>query len=127
MASETSITRREALLTPLAITSDKNLTAEIVRLGKTVGQEIRHAPRATGNGHHWLLAPLVLIGLDAVPSIRRSRLPLRHGVVFVLPSPEQQLVDQACKQGGAVGVSHVCVLPDGAPWLADLLASLTPR
>jgi secretion/DNA translocation related CpaE-like protein len=104
------------------VTRDQELLDDLLRLAEVAGIEVTVAPDATAAVRDWPAAPLVLVGVDLVPSVARHRLPSRAGVVLVSRQFGCGRPDnwQAVE---VVGAEHLAVLPEAEDWLVDRLAN----
>ena len=105
---------------PLLVTADPLLLDDLVRLSADAGVEVHVASDLVAARPAWTRAPVVLVGVDAVPQLVRSVLPRRPGVVLVpRTGPEERLAWEAAAR---VGAEAVQALPLAETLLVDRLA-----
>lgn len=93
---------------PLLVTGAAHLLDEALRLAAVAGVDLDVVADAGLARDRWSSAPLVLLGVDAVPGCLRQRLPRRDGVVLLGDDLDDARVWQV---GVEVGAAHVAVLP----------------
>ncbi len=103
----------------LVLTADPDVLEDLLRLAAAAGTEIEVAPDAGAARRSWAAAPLVVVATDALPSLERSRLPRRGGVVLLHDDLDDAEVWQ---RAVGVGAEHVVFLPDAERWLSERLA-----
>jgi secretion/DNA translocation related CpaE-like protein len=103
---------------PLLVSNDADLIDEVLRLAAANGVEVHLAADAESARSRWSLAPLVIVGADAVTQLVNSRMGRRPGVVLLSHGPTQDDWMQAV----ALGAEHVVRLPDAERWLVDRIA-----
>jgi secretion/DNA translocation related CpaE-like protein len=105
----------------LIVTSDQPLLSLIERCAAASGCDVVRASDDT-LAREWLVAPMVIIGVDALGGMAAT-LPRRTGVVVArLDDGEPDSV--TWRESLGVGAEHVIVLPDAQSWLVDQLGSL---
>jgi secretion/DNA translocation related CpaE-like protein len=105
---------------PLIVTDDPLLLDDLLRLSASAGVEVQVAPDLVAARPVWSRAPVVLLGVDAVPQLVRSVLPRRPGVVLVpRAGPEERVAWDAAAR---VGAESVQALPLAEGLLVDRLA-----
>lgn len=103
---------------PLLVSNDAELIDEVLRLAAANGVEVHLAADAESARSRWPLAPLVIVGADAVTQLAGARMGRRPGVVLVSHGPTSDDWMQAV----ALGAEHVVRLPDAERWLVDRIA-----
>ncbi len=93
---------------PLLVTAAAHLLDEALRLAAVAGVDLDVAADAGPARDRWSSAPLVLLGVDAVPGCVRQRLPRRDGVVLLSDDLDDARIWQV---GVEVGAAQVAVLP----------------
>ncbi len=107
---------------PLIVTGDPLLLDDLLRLSASAGVEVQVAPDPVAARPVWSRAPMVLLGVDAVPQLVRSALPRRPGVVLVpRAGPEERVAWDAAAR---VGAEAVLVLPQAEGLVVDRLAGV---
>lgn len=103
---------------PLFVTDDELLLADLVRLAAAAGVAPEIA-RDTGAAlRSWSSAPLVLVGADRAADLARGRLP-RRGAVHVVG--RGTLDDAVFRHALGIGAESVAGLPTSEAWLVELL------
>ena len=103
----------------LVLTADPDVLEDLLRLAAAAGTDLEVAPDAGSARRSWGGAPLVVVATDALPSLERSRLPRRSGVVLLHDDLDDADVWQ---RAVGVGAEHVVFLPDAERWLTERLA-----
>lgn len=106
---------------PLLVTDDDQLLAEVSRLAAAAGVPLAEARDSTTALAAWLAAPLVLVGTDRLADLARLRPPRRAGV-HVLGSG--CVPDEAFRDALHVGAETVAELPQSDTWLVELLTDV---
>jgi secretion/DNA translocation related CpaE-like protein len=113
---------------PLVVTSDADVLDDLLRLAAAAGVAVDAAPDAVAARAFWAAAPLIVVGDDVARSATgAARAGLRRrggrgGVVLVTRDVDDAGV---WSRAADFGADHVCVLPDGEPWLVGMLADVT--
>jgi secretion/DNA translocation related CpaE-like protein len=111
----------DSTASPLVVTDDDLLLADLVRLSAAAGV-VPEIARATGAAlRSWAAAPLVLVGADRAADLARSRPPRREQVHVVGRGP---LADELFREALAVGAESVAGLPTSESWLVELLTDV---
>ncbi len=105
-------------LRPLLLTSDEVLLEDVLRLAAAVGVDIEVAADAGGGRSSWTVAPLVLVGCDALGGCVVARLGRRHGLMVVTRSEPSA---QTWAWAVGLGAEQVLVLPAAEPALVQRL------
>ena len=106
---------------PLVVTADQDLLDDLVRLAAAGGTEVVVATDPISAGPRVTAAPMVVYGADVVVACLRAGLPRHSRTVIVARHAWPPGVEELTRRIGEV---HVCLLPDGEPWLVDRFASL---
>jgi secretion/DNA translocation related CpaE-like protein len=101
---------------PLLVTEDPGLLDRVLACAGRAGVEVSVAPGLPADG--WDLAPLVLLGDDALRGAPPGPA-ARDGVVLIGTDLDDATV---WSRALALGVEHVVFLPESQEWLTDLLA-----
>ena len=104
---------------PLAVTADRHLLDDLLRLAAAGGTEGDVAPDPAAARARYPGAPVVIIGVDRVGACARARLPRRPRVIVIGRGSVLKDVEQAIEM---IGAAHVAVLPDAEPWLVGQFA-----
>lgn len=112
--------RRAEPAEPLMIGEISDQTTGVIDMARRLGVGVHHEYDAVGTGKLWRAAPLVIVDVEAVRSVRRCRLPRRSGVILLVAEVTSEVWDAAA----VLGASHVAVWPSCEPWLADRLAEI---
>jgi secretion/DNA translocation related CpaE-like protein len=107
-----------AALGPLVLTRDPSLGAELQRLAAAAGVGLELLPDAKASPSSWLLAPLVLVGPDALLPLAAAT-PSRRDHVHVVS--QEPLPDALFRAALAVGAESVLELPAAETWLVETL------
>ncbi|MDA3021966.1 MAG: hypothetical protein O2943_04760 [Actinomycetota bacterium] len=110
---------------PLLITDDSELTEDILRLAAATGVDIHLETHADSARAQWVIAPLVLIGVDRLADF--SNLPRRRDVIVIArelsgDTDTPPVSDSVWRDAIAIGAEHVVSLPDAERWLIERLA-----
>lgn len=103
---------------PLLLTDDDVLRADVQRLAAAAGVVPDVARQATEALRGWASASVVLIGADRAASMARLRPPRRPGVHVIGTGP---LADQLFRDALACSAETVAELPASETWLVELL------
>lgn len=107
---------------PLVVTRDPVLVAELQRLAAAAGAGLEVVEEASSARAGWSLAPVVLIGADTLHSVAASTPTRRDRVHVVALEP---LVDELFRAALVVGAETVLELPAAETWLVETLTDTT--
>ena len=114
-ARDTTLTRA------LLITYDPDLIEVVQRLAALAHADLTVVSDVRAVRLDWASAPLVLLGIDAVPGCLELRLPRRPDVVLVGDGVDDAAVWQ---QAVAIGAERVVFFPEAEPWVVEVLADV---
>lgn len=103
---------------PLLVTDDDDLVADLVRLSAAAGVVPEIARASAPALQSWSSAPLVLVGADRAEDLARCRPPRRARVHVVGLGA---LPDDVFRHALALGAESVAGLPTSESWLVELL------
>ncbi|MDP9396016.1 MAG: CpaE-like family protein [Actinomycetota bacterium] len=104
---------------PLLVVSDPELLDDLLRLCAAAGVVPDVAPDSGVARRSWSTAPLVLVGSEHADELVRTPLPRRSSVLLVATDLDDAGVWERAVR---IGAEHVVFLPDGEPWLVQLIA-----
>ncbi len=108
-------------LTPLVLTRDTDLAAEVSRLAAAAGV----TPEVRGGTddllREWPAAPLVLVGGDVAADVAGADPPRRAAVHVVVRG---RVPDALFRVALGLGAENVAALPESGTWLVELLTDL---
>ncbi|GAC1442953.1 MAG: septum formation initiator [Mycobacteriales bacterium] len=104
---------------PLLISADPDVVDDLVRIGLTAGTELQVAADVGAGRRFWSTAAAVVVGPDAAVTCAQARLVRRPGVVLLADDLDDAGI---WRLAVAVGAERAVFLPDGDPWLVDMLA-----
>ncbi|WP_062356847.1 septum site-determining protein Ssd [Herbidospora yilanensis] len=104
---------------PLAVTADRDLLDDLLRVAAAAGVELDVAHEAAQARPRWRTAPLVVVGADLADALAATGPPPRQGVLLVTADPADPSMWRRCV---AVGASAVLELPDAERLLVDEFA-----
>ena len=107
-----------SLQRPLLVSNDADLIDDVLRLSAANGVEVHLAADADAARSRWTLAPLVVVGEDALGPVAQARLTRRRDVVLITREPSTATWQRAVE----IGAEHVVALPEAERWLIDRLA-----
>jgi secretion/DNA translocation related CpaE-like protein len=107
--------------TPLLVTDDDVLLADLVRLAAAAGVAPEVARSSAAALGRWTAAPLVLVGADRAADLAQLRPPRRARVHVVGRGP---LPDLLFRDALAVGAESVAGLPSSEAWLVEMLTDV---
>lgn len=105
---------------PLLLTGDPALLDDLLRLASAAGVEPQVASDVGAVHDAWTIAPLVLVGSDAVSAVTSAGLPRRPGVLLVSTGADPVAV---WERAAGVGAESVLPLPGAAQLLVERLAA----
>lgn len=105
---------------PLLLTGDPDLLDDLLRLAASAGVETEVAHDVVAARGSWAMAPLVLVGADAVHDLARAGLPHRAGVLVVPADLDDVGV---WREAAAAGAESVQPLPGAEALLVGRLAA----
>lgn len=103
---------------PLLLTDDDRLRADVLRLAAAAGVVPEVARDAAGALPSWGSAAVVLVGADRAGAMARMRPPRRPGVHVLGAEP---LADEVFRDALGCGAETVAELPASETWLVELL------
>ncbi|GAB3245196.1 septum site-determining protein Ssd [Nocardioides dilutus] len=107
---------------PLVVSRDSPLLEELIRLTAAAGVTPHVEPPGIAALQGWVLAPLVLVGLDAAAELQSLGPPRRPDVhVVTATPPEHGDTDTTYRTALALGAERVLSLPVDAEWLTQRL------
>lgn len=107
--------------TPLVVTADELLVADVLRLAAAAGvvpEIVRDAPAAL---RAWRSAGLVLVGSDLATELAACSPPRRARVHLLAHAPA---ADELFRAALAVGAESVAALPASETWLVEMLTDV---
>jgi secretion/DNA translocation related CpaE-like protein len=107
--------------TPLLVTDDDLLLADLVRLAAAAGVAPEVARAASDALRSWSSAPLVLVGADRAADLARNRPPRRARVHVV---GRGSLPDELFRDALEIGAESVAALPTSESWLVETLTDV---
>jgi secretion/DNA translocation related CpaE-like protein len=107
---------------PLVVSRDTSLVEEVRRLAAAAGVTPEVEPPGVSALQGWLLAPLVLVGVDAGADLA-SLAPQRRPDVHMLTTgtPDHGGTDATYRTALELGAERVLTMPDDARWLTERL------
>lgn len=108
--------------TPLLLTRDAALVMEIQRLAAAAGTSVEVVPECSDARSRWPVAPVVLVGPDALAALAATA-PARRDRVHVIS--RQALPDGLFRAALDIGAERVVELPAAEEWLVETLTDTT--
>lgn len=118
----TALVDPSATIPPLVLTRDPVLAAELHRLAAAAGADLFVVGDAADARSAWSLAPVVLVGADALGALAATA-PVRRDRVHVVA--QGALRDGLFRAALAVGAESVVELPAAETWLVETLTDTT--
>lgn len=118
----TALVDPSATISPLVVTRDPVLVAELHRLAAASGADLSVVGDADDARSAWSLAPVVLVGADVLGTLAAAA-PVRRDRVHVVA--QGALQDGLFREALTVGAESVVELPAAETWLVETLTDTT--